>query len=665
MPVAHRKRGLASSRRRVDDEGDEDDGLDLNSDSHSEGSILSGTDDLETSDLSEVDEGEEQELEKDAAAGANEEAHVPTIASQDTAAVEQAPAESKRLEQHFVHTADTEAMMVGLKLEEGAEDQEAVHFDDQEKLAQDAAHMGDAPATTVSQGPRQRETVGQRRAREHEEYKARREADPAFVPNRGGFFMHDQRHNQFGPGIQAQMGRGRGRGVPPIGVVGAMRYLMQPYSMSHAANTYLARAQPVRPAMDKWTHDLHETVVAPRPSDFKSQPQIAPRQQSASFQPTFPSKTNVLGNVMLKISLPEKRSEEKSVKMTAKQHTRLPDLRPPLRRDKPVRIFLPGQNARYVFPSVERSFIFIPRAQRSSHSLGRPHSRVYSAHSGDRRQSMLNGSIYAPSAASRRSSVLQEITPTSETGAMNLSQPVVHLPANKLAQSTSDMSDLPHLLPAMQEQPHPPPSQPLRHEARRTSLPMHQPRPQKQVSLATIDSPNAMPALQAQEQMPFHQQVPNHVSSSNSTETAVDRRQSFQGQIPAVTPLSSIPEVAINAQPFQPGHVAQQGYYPAQFPLQYYYQQPDAGQYPSLGYDPQGGYYVPLDAHGPGQPMDSAAMSADAPYMHESNGMVYYYDPNLYAGATNNQGFAVPQQFATDIYSYGQPQPSMMYYPSQ
>ena len=51
----------------------------------------------------------------------------------------------------------------------------------------------------------------ERRRREHEEYKKKRDADPAFVPNRGAFFMHDHRHagpaaNGFRP-----FGRGRGR----------------------------------------------------------------------------------------------------------------------------------------------------------------------------------------------------------------------------------------------------------------------------------------------------------------------------------------------------------------------------------------------------------------------------------------------------------------------
>jgi hypothetical protein len=46
----------------------------------------------------------------------------------------------------------------------------------------------------------------------HEEYKRRLESDPAFIPNRGAFFMHDSRHDK-----SARGGRGRGRGGAQAG----------------------------------------------------------------------------------------------------------------------------------------------------------------------------------------------------------------------------------------------------------------------------------------------------------------------------------------------------------------------------------------------------------------------------------------------------------------
>ena len=68
------------------------------------------------------------------------------------------------------------------------------------------------PPTVKTVAIDQMETPVERRRREHEDYKKQRDENPAFVPNRGAFFMHDHRHagpaaNGFRP-----FGRGRGRG---------------------------------------------------------------------------------------------------------------------------------------------------------------------------------------------------------------------------------------------------------------------------------------------------------------------------------------------------------------------------------------------------------------------------------------------------------------------
>lgn len=52
-----------------------------------------------------------------------------------------------------------------------------------------------------------------RRRNENDDYKRRRDQDPAFVPNRGAFFMHDSRQAPGAPGNNFRpFGRGRGRG---------------------------------------------------------------------------------------------------------------------------------------------------------------------------------------------------------------------------------------------------------------------------------------------------------------------------------------------------------------------------------------------------------------------------------------------------------------------
>jgi len=112
-------------------------------------------------------------------------------------------------------TSDMEMMLNGLKISEKEGNVEEVHYGD---LPEDTdSAPSPAVVDSTAQMDRPQELPHERRRREHEEYKKKRDADPAFVPNRGAFFMHDHRHagpaaNGFRP-----FGRGRGRGRPGIG----------------------------------------------------------------------------------------------------------------------------------------------------------------------------------------------------------------------------------------------------------------------------------------------------------------------------------------------------------------------------------------------------------------------------------------------------------------
>jgi hypothetical protein len=114
--------------------------------------------------------------------------------------------------------SDTEMMLNGLHISEQNDAVEEAHFDDlQEKPESFEAVEPPPTARSYAQMDQPQETPLERRRREHEEYKSKRDADPAFVPNRGAFFMHDHRHagpaaNGFRP-----FGRGRGRGRAGIG----------------------------------------------------------------------------------------------------------------------------------------------------------------------------------------------------------------------------------------------------------------------------------------------------------------------------------------------------------------------------------------------------------------------------------------------------------------
>jgi len=418
--------------------------------------------------------------------------------------------------------------------------------------------------------------------------------------------------------------------------------------------------------MERWAHDLHETVVNPRVPDSRPQPShpsqpVNRPQNTVDIEP--PSKSTAIGTVTIKIALSNGKPSGKPLKMTVRQHTRLPDLRPPLRRDKPVRVFVPGQSARYVFPNPDRSFIFMPRSQYMKQPPAGPQARVVPQQTGGRRQSTFATSTYATSSASRRSSILQDKSDVT-------SQPSAQPPTSNVAPSAPYMDNALVSPVFMQGQSHPPPAQPLRQEARRLSLPMHQPRPQKQVSLATIDSPSTMQAPQSQEQAPFHQQVPPNVNGTSSSEPMTNRQQSLQGQqYPVVTPLSVIPEVAANAQSFHPGMAAPQGYYPPQYPAQpmYYYPQSSGashGQYHVPPYGADAPYYMPFFGQSQAEMPDMGDSSAAGQYAHESNGMVYYYDPDVAANEAQMYNFSQPT--AGEGFYYGQDQMSnQMYYPIQ
>jgi hypothetical protein len=202
----HRRKDLAAIRRRVEDEGDEEGALDagdLDDDSLSEGSIISDEDDGH--------EGDEISP-----------ATVGSVASPELSKVNgNGPRESKNGEEKAVNgiskapltngTRDMDLMLNGLKISEKSGSAEEVQYED---LREDADLVEPSPAIVDSnaQMDRPQELPYERRRREHEEYRKKRDADPAFVPNRGAFFMHDHRHS--GPAANGfrPFNRGRGRG---------------------------------------------------------------------------------------------------------------------------------------------------------------------------------------------------------------------------------------------------------------------------------------------------------------------------------------------------------------------------------------------------------------------------------------------------------------------
>ncbi|KAI9823152.1 MAG: hypothetical protein M1832_002595 [Thelocarpon impressellum] len=603
--VGHRRHDLVASRRRLEDEGEEEEGgaeaaAVLDDDSLSEASALSELEDdddadAEGSDISEQDEPDHQDASAPSAKPRTN-GHVEDV---EKGGVE--PANGHGDKRAAKRTAgdktgaagtDTEAMLNGLAVPEHTTEAQEVRFED---MADDGGDAHPAPAVSGTATAPAAELPYERRRREQEEYRKKRDADPTFVPNRGGFFMHDHRHagpaaNGFRP-----FGRGRGRGRGAVG---------GPFSPANQA------AQSCEPVDAPWSHDLHESVAQPEgPSPRGPAAVSGSHSRALPFAPknvppnrSF-STSKHIGNVQVRVLLAGMKEAITFAGVPVTQHTRLPHHRPPLRRDKPVRVSLPNSPPRYIFPSVERSFIFIPRALRpNQQGYGRGgHRGGYTGHRGglsSRRTSAYGGSNYSPSVAmSRRSSLAQEVSrdaiasPAGSTVSRQTEQgkPVVRLPPPAPVVRLPPTAPMNHGrppqapalmrqsgLPAVDQAPqqgYPPPQDPTFRENRVAPIPMHQPRPQKAVSVADIESPEtvAYPRPQPQQQQPFHHQMPAPVNghgqpypqepSYQQQQQPHSRNPSYPSQHSAGTPLSQIPERAIHAQPFQPYPYQQQAYY--------------------------------------------------------------------------------------------------------
>jgi hypothetical protein len=204
---------------------------------------------------------------------------------------------------------------------------------------------------------------------------------------------------------------------------------------------------------------------------------------------------------------------------------------------------------------------------------------------------------------------------------------------------------------------------------------MHQPRPQKTVSVENIESP-----VQQQYQQAFHQQYPVQDPNGFGPETHI-RHPSYPSQHSTGTPLSQIPERAIHAAPFQPNAYQQQGFYGQPYPM----------------ISPQQGFYYPAAYPGAAPPNASAPAFVPGPQpqptagyaqqpqgdisgaqangqggpgpnlvAQEVNGMVYYYDANRLPTVPSFPAYPAAQGYVPGVMNMGgmvTPTPDTFYYP--
>ncbi|RAL06883.1 uncharacterized protein BO97DRAFT_276895 [Aspergillus homomorphus CBS 101889] len=624
----------ASRRRRRDEEGEDEGSLDgeLEDDSLSEGSVISHPDE------DDADGEGSDESDNELRTSSHPHTSHPNgrmLKANHKLGRRHSSSPAKRLIASTV--SDTEAMMNGMKLSEEPTPEAGIHFDDLE--GELGPPVGRTPSAPPSE-PR-REAAAEVKRREQEKHTTKdKDANPALVPSRGSFFLHDKRSTE----------------TVTNGHKTSMKSKTRPYGLIVDGNV---RRHNVKPdtSEGQWAHDLHDTVAGGRSSTAKVStastgfsnypPRPVPTAPRSSPPNRSFSSTTLLGNVPVVVLLPGMDRPISYPSVSKKQHTRLPQHRPPLRRDKPVRISLPGQPPRYIFPAIERSFIFIPRALR-------PNQQAFRGRRGGfmtgRRPSIYAGSTYAPSVSiSRRSSLGK---PPSQEGwhspagsvfsrhtiiTTENGKPVVRLPPPRPPLGIPHVPAGPVVASSALPPPLPPQPQPRAYrESRPAPIPMHQPRPQKAVSVADIETPASFPfnTPQPQQEQPFHHQVP---MPANGPVYGPEASTHVPPAHASATPVSHIPDRAIHAQPFQPyGFQQAQIYYPASYPA-------GAVYYPNSGTD-----YAPFNgAGGPGAsappfpqgqhgppymvpPAPSSGEQASQPgtVAHEAGGTVYFYDAN-------------------------------------
>ncbi|KAJ4155599.1 hypothetical protein LMH87_000836 [Akanthomyces muscarius] len=689
MAPAPRRRNLLGHRRRIEDEGDDDNRparQEVDDDSLTDGTVATDDHDAADSDTSNIEDAS------------------PTAGTVLHAFNGSAKAHAKRHPK-----ATLPPVSAGTQPASSAKSS-----DGQQQPNQAPAQASDAvpsppksPSAPVivssasATKPAGNDTNARHR-NENDDYKRRRDQDPAFVPNRGAFFMHDSRQAPGAPGgtFRPFAGRGRGRGARG----------------GFASNGY-GRINPMYHPADPtanlpWTHDKHETVAVPPVSRRARQVSVdeGPPNGNGYIPTCKESDTPInrtlstekhIANVQVRVSLPGMDEAMVHSGIQMKQYTKLPDHRPPLRRDKPVRISLPERAPRYIYPAPDRSFTFIPRALRPNQqqrARGKPRSGFGSVSGFSRRTSVFGGSyygsMYSPSInLSRRSSIVHDrefmFSPTGSVvsrAPYAPDRPVVRLPPPARMDMMPDMGSqfgplmpmpMPMAMPmpmpmsmpmSMPDMPPPGKMDGTAMDMSTPALPMHQPRPQKNISVAHIESPN-MPQGGQTFQQAFHQQVPVQVSGGYQHD-GHSRRQS-QSQRLSGTPLSHIPERPAHTAPYHANAYPPQGYYQGQpQPVQvsqqgYYYSGGYAGGsmngqasgYPSNAPSPITGNYA---MQGQMEQQASQAGGAAGPnnfVAQEVNGMVYYYDPSQMQPPTTYPGSSM------GMHGMMTPSPDAFYYP--
>ena len=180
---------------------------DFEDESLSEGSAVTNGDDEAEFEGSESS-GDERDPARTTAASAAQTATQQRQQKSPLASVKELP---KPDHDAFKPSADTQAMLHGVGQAQQTQEAEQLQFDDLPA----STNVDVVQAEIVPPKAPRNETPAQRARREHQEYLRQRDANPAFVPNRGGFYFHDDRNSTLTAPNDRPFGRGRGRGHGP------------------------------------------------------------------------------------------------------------------------------------------------------------------------------------------------------------------------------------------------------------------------------------------------------------------------------------------------------------------------------------------------------------------------------------------------------------------
>lgn len=195
----------ASRRKRRDDDGEDESSQvgEMDDDSLSEGSVDSHQEDEDADgEVSESDEEASTTLDTDKLNGGKVNGRNPDQTKRHSSASPRKPGLKTTV-------SDTEAMLNGLKL---SDDGDEISFDQMEE--QRDLKTGRTPSAPPTEP--KRETLAARKRRENEKYVKEREQNPAFVPTRGSFFLHDKRTSEAGPNNHRPFNKGKSR---PVGLI--------------------------------------------------------------------------------------------------------------------------------------------------------------------------------------------------------------------------------------------------------------------------------------------------------------------------------------------------------------------------------------------------------------------------------------------------------------